>query len=259
MFAVFQTQGFREYMEDTVDVEEGFYKDYDFYAIFDGHGGDQVSKYLQMVFRKVLVQYMQHTEDVGVALMQSFNHITNNIKDESFAYQTGSTAIVMVKNSKQVWVANAGDCRAILKYFDKVQYQGRQISVDHKPNLPSETKRIEANNGVVVQDPFGTWRVNGNLAISRSFGDRYLYPWVISEPDIYSFNITEDMRAVILGSDGVWDTMSNDGVVSLANEVIKSNMSFNPPQVLQKITEAISVKAQQNGSSDNISVLFIII
>ena len=41
-----------------------------------------------------------------------------------------------------------------------------QVTVDHKPSLPTEKQRIEATGGWVHKN-----RVNGLLAVSRSFGD----------------------------------------------------------------------------------------
>ena len=56
-----------------------------------------------------------------------------------------------------------------------------QLTEDHKPNLPSEKRRIEAANGFVHNK-----RVNGVLAVSRSFGD-IMYK-------SYQENTNEDMK-----------------------------------------------------------------
>ena len=54
---------------------------------------------------------------------------------------------------------------------------------DHKPDDPEETKRIEASGGFVTLPP-KTYipRVNGQLALSRAFGDFQLKMSNISSP-----------------------------------------------------------------------------
>ena len=37
----------------------------------------------------------------------------------------------------------------------------------------------------------GAWRVNGNLGVSRSFGDRLEFPYVIAEPDVEMIEVRE--------------------------------------------------------------------
>ena len=59
-------------------------------------------------------------------------------------------------------VANAGDSRICLSKNGKEV----TISIDHKPTDEIELARIEAAGKFVNQG-----RVNGNLALSRAFGD----------------------------------------------------------------------------------------
>lgn len=66
----------------------------------------------------------------------------------------------------QLYVANLGDSRAVLCS------NGRAVAMseDHKPNREDERRRIEALGGRVIH--YGTWRVEGILAVSRAIGDR---------------------------------------------------------------------------------------
>lgn len=260
MYSVFQTQGGREYMEDVVKIVPSIYEDYDFFAIYDGHGGDNISKYLGTNFHSVLKANLKELHgNIKDALQLSFDQIGEYMKGQEIAQYCGSTALVVLKSPKDVWVANVGDCRAVLKCFHMPYYKGFPITDDHKPNNPSEKMRIEDAGGFIEQDKFGTWRVGGNLAVSRSFGDIYLHPSVTWKPDIFRFDITQDMRAVIMGSDGVWDTVSDQDAVNIANNIIKSNLMFDQLNILKLITKAISDEAQKRGSMDNISVIFIVI
>jgi len=61
IFSVSLAQGHRPYMEDTFIVEEikRFNKRYKCFGIFDGHGGDSISKLCKERFRSVLHKEME--------------------------------------------------------------------------------------------------------------------------------------------------------------------------------------------------------
>lgn len=78
------------------------------------------------------------------------------------AYQAGCTANVVLVTPTHVYVANAGDARCVLSEKGTAV----ELSVDHKPDLPSERSRVLAA-GHIVEDG----RVDGIIAISRALGD----------------------------------------------------------------------------------------
>lgn len=47
-------------------------------------------------------------------------------------------------------------------------------------------------------------RVNGQLAVSRAFGDKSLKSHLRSDPDVQNTNIDVDNDFLILASDGLW-------------------------------------------------------
>jgi len=75
---------------------------------------------------------------------------------------TGCTSNVVYINDKDIYCANAGDSRSILVSGNKVI----ALSEDHKPDCDEELKRIKKANHFVEDS-----RVDGNLALSRAFGD----------------------------------------------------------------------------------------
>jgi len=81
---------------------------------------------------------------------------------ETDVMHAGCTANVVMITKAEILCANAGDSRAVLSKKGKA----RDLSTDHKPDTPSEKKRIERANGFVEDS-----RVNGMLALSRSMGD----------------------------------------------------------------------------------------
>lgn len=65
----------------------------------------------------------------------------------------------------KIYCANLGDSRGVLKSGD----EAIPLSEDHKPDNPGETERINNAKHFVESK-----RVDGNLALSRAFGDFYL-------------------------------------------------------------------------------------
>lgn len=47
-------------------------------------------------------------------------------------------------------------------------------------------------------------RVNGQLAVSRAFGDRSLKSHLRSDPDVQNTDVDVDTEILILASDGLW-------------------------------------------------------
>lgn len=52
-------------------------------------------------------------------------------------------------------------------------------------------------------------------------GDRYLKPFVISEPEISFTKRDEEDEFLILASDGLWDVMSNEMTCEVARECLR--------------------------------------
>jgi protein phosphatase 2C family protein 2/3 len=66
----------------------------------------------------------------------------------------------MTKN--EIYVANAGDTRCVIAAKGKA----KDLSIDHKPDLPTEKRRVQRAGGFVEEG-----RVNGIIAVSRAIGD----------------------------------------------------------------------------------------
>lgn len=112
-----------------------------------------------------------------------------------------------------------------------------------------ERKRIKEAGGFITFN--GVWRVAGILATSRALGD---YPLkdkrlVIADPDILTFNLSDHKpQFLILASDGLWDTFSNEEAVSFIKE------RLGEPHFGAK---SITLQAYFRGSLDNITVIVI--
>ncbi|XP_011866543.1 PREDICTED: protein phosphatase 1L [Vollenhovia emeryi] len=158
----------------------------------------------------------------------------------------GTTALIALLEDNKLIVANVGDSRGVM-----CDERGNAIplSFDHKPQQERERRRINKAGGLVTFD--GVWRVAGILATSRALGD---YPLkdkklVIADPDILTFDLNDhNPMFIILASDGLWDTFSNEEAVAFVKERI------NEPHFGAK---SITLQSFYRGSADNITVVVI--
>lgn len=228
-------------------MEDDFVVTHDLCGVFDGHGGPKVSSYLAQNLQAAV----QNTQTLHTALAQLDEQV---LQIRHWSYQ-GSTAVVLYimtqHNDDVVWVANVGDSRAVLSH----QSRAVPLTRDHKPNDPHERARIEAAGGTVELDgfldpqgvPFGCYRVNGNLAMSRAIGDRSERPIVTAEPDICSFELTRDCDFVVLATDGLWDVMDNEEVVQYIHKYGQR----------EEVASWLVEEALRRGSLDNITVVIV--
>lgn len=244
MFNIITDQGLRPHDEDRHDVFYNIYKNLHYFAIFDGHGGDAVSTFLKIYFKDIIKNELlqNNGQNIEQCLMRSFSKM-NEIIPRNIGITTGSTALVIIKSQDKIYIANIGDCRAITNFKNKAL----PITIDHKPNLKREYERITKLGGLVLFDNYGTPRVNGNLAVSRSFGDFYLSPYVTWTPDIFTVDLNNNNNFLVACSDGLTDTLSNQEIVDI---VFKNNKNLNSTCI------ELLKTARLKGSGDNITVLF---
>ncbi|KAH6802513.1 Protein phosphatase 2C family protein [Perilla frutescens var. frutescens] len=142
------------------------------------------------------------------------------------AFNSGTTALTIVRQGDNVFIANVGDSRAVLGTTpsEDGNIAAVQLTIDFKPNLPQETERITECNGRVfcLPDEPGVHRVwlpheeSPGLAMSRAFGDYCVKDFgLISVPQITHRHITTKDQFVVLATDGVWDVISNEEAVTI--------------------------------------------
>lgn len=93
-------------------------------------------------------------------------------------------------------------------------------------------------------------RVNGNLNMSRALGDIDLkspLPLVLALPEVSVYQITPDVRWLVLASDGLWDVLCDAAAISL----IKNCKSA------KKASEVLVSKALKKKSNDNVTAVVV--
>ena len=137
----------------------------------------------------------------------------------------GCTANVMLVDyvRRKLVVANAGDSRCVMGHGGKCV----PLSFDHKPENPVEIERIYKAGSTITDG-----RVDGNLNLTRALGDlkykqqSHLKPEehpVTANPDIFEYDMPDDLDFVIMGCDGVWEQKSNEEMVAWFYKKLGSN------------------------------------
>ncbi|KAK7399752.1 hypothetical protein VNO78_10941 [Psophocarpus tetragonolobus] len=192
------------------------------YAIFDGHSGHEVAKYLQ-------------------------SHLFENILSETDFWENPVHAVKKACKAtddeilEHLLVANVGDSRAI----SCKNGRAKSLTVDHEPE--KEKDLIERRGGFVSQKPGNVPRVDGQLAMTRAFGDGKLKEHITAEPDVTIQKIDEDTEFIILASDGLWKVMTNQEACDCIRDVDDA----------KKASQKLVKEAKSLGSYDDISCIVI--
>ncbi|MQL81919.1 hypothetical protein Taro_014385 [Colocasia esculenta] len=218
-------------------------KELGLFAIFDGHLGDSVPAYLQKhLFANILKEqeFWSHPDRaISKAYDKTDKAILSHSSDLGRGGSTAVTAILI--NGQKLWIANVGDSRGVLAKGGQVM----QMTVDHEPS--AERGSIENRGGFVSNMPGDVPRVNGQLAVSRAFGDKSLKSHLCSDPDIRVEDITPDTELLILASDGIWKFVSNEEAVEIARKI-------KDPQAAAK---RLTAEALERESKDDISCIVV--
>ncbi|KAF8116754.1 hypothetical protein N665_0014s0018 [Sinapis alba] len=252
MYGVVSVMGRSRKMEDTVTVKPSLckpeinqQKPVHFFAVYDGHGGSQVSTLcsttmhtlvkeeveqpgwkfegggnddvVEEKWRGVMRRSFERMDELAMGTCMCSRTTTLCNCDPREAAISGSTAVTAVLTKEHIVVANTGDSRAVLCRNG----MAIPLSSDHKPDRPDERARIEAAGGrVLVVDGA---RVEGILATSRAIGDRYLKPIVAWEPEVTFMRREPGDECLILASDGLWDVLSSQLACDIARFCLRED------------------------------------
>ncbi|CAD8091952.1 unnamed protein product [Paramecium primaurelia] len=243
---------------------------YKFFAVCDGHGqyGHMVSNQIKQQLPKHLGKQLKETSDLDDQISKAFA-ITNKElwNSEIDTNLSGSTTVSLLIKKDMIYSANVGDSRAIMCRFDN-GWKVVELSKDQKPDDPQEKIRILDAGGRVEQQkdfhgngvgPFRVWlsyiQAPG-LAMTRSFGDKVgAQAGVIAEPEIKQFSISAQDQFIVIASDGVWEYMSNEEVMSIVIPFLEKD---NPDQAAERIIiEATQAWRRNSLARDDITCIVI--
>jgi serine/threonine protein phosphatase PrpC len=191
---------YRQSMEDIGVTLPDFIpeKKYSLFGIFDGHGGNDVVKYIKdrlpEIIKSNISKLNNNYDSIETILTSSFDKIDNELKFYDSEH-TGSTATILLFQDNIIYCANVGDSGAYIIYDNYL----KKISIDHKCSDPKEEARILNSGGKITKN-----RVMGQLVLSRCLGDLYCKKYGVSNiPDISMNKLDSDIKYVVIASDGV--------------------------------------------------------
>lgn len=203
---------YRQSMEDIGVMLPDFIpeKKFSLFGIFDGHGGNDVVKYIKNRLPEIIkanITKNDNYDSIENNLTSSFHKIDEELKFYDSEH-TGSTATILLFQDNIVYCANVGDSTAFIVYDNFI----KKISIDHKCTDPKEEERILLSGGKITKN-----RVMGQLVLSRCLGDLYCKKYGVSNiPDISVNKLEGNVKYVVVASDGVWDVVKENELLQLS-------------------------------------------
>ena len=245
---------------------------YNLFGVFDGHGpyghfaSQFVSKYIAAKLKnhpklKFLEQpsdiYHKIKEKNFILIEEIFLNADSQIQSEKFnSYLSGTTVVIVIQLEEHLVCANCGDSRAIIIIDEDynnnlINSKSIPLSIDCKPELLEEKKRIIKKGGVVEKSenelgegigPFRVWDGDNDypgLAMSRSIGDIAAKKvGVIPNPIIMEYTIDYFSKYLVICSDGVWEFLSNKEVMEISNKYyLRNDASGLCQKLIKKATQ----------------------
>ena len=264
-------------------------ENFSIFAVLDGHGphGHLVSKYVSQniidnITTNVLINSSKNVEDIYLSLKKNdFAIIKNafitadeNIKNMDFDVdESGTTCVLLIILGTHLICANVGDSRCILTYSENndpelSELKVLPLSIDYKIAIPEERNRIIKAGGLVEQlkdsmgeraGPFRVFKPGKDypgLAMSRSIGDAIAKKMgVIAKPGIIEHNLNGGIKFIVLGSDGIWEFLSNEDVRDIG-KVFYLNCEAN--DLCEELYNSSLIKWKCNDSTvDDITIIAI--
>ncbi|CAE7037320.1 unnamed protein product [Symbiodinium sp. CCMP2456] len=239
----------RAKMEDAVAVHSDV-AGHTCVAVFDGHGGDKAAKLAQELLPKQLDQHLRLASDKKKAIDDAFQAVESCMKQEladeaslsPSGTSSGTVACVALLQEKELLFVNLGDCRAVICDGAKVATK----TVDHSPEKNSGEKYRLQQLGVSIDGGY----VDGKVQVSRAFGDIECktgakISGLICKPEVTVVAVKESTEFVVLATDGIWDALQEQTVLTTARKVLRESRSS------EAAAQAVLESAAKVSKADN--------
>ena len=248
----------RKRMEDAVLIDHDV-SGYRVFASFDGHGGQQAVAHAKAILVSVLACCLKEIPNVEEALLATFSALDEEIiksaaEEEAKNISSGVVLCVVLHKDRHVYVANLGDCKAVLSR-DGI---ATQLMEEHAPHKSKKEEERLRQLGVEVD---GDGYVNGELAVSRALGDVHQQTGaklcgLSAIPDVMAFTVDDDamkdLEFLIVGTDGVWDGLRIQTAITTVRRCLRQGES--PATAASLLLE----EARKLHTSDNAAAIVVV-
>lgn len=223
-------------MEDRYTFKDYFCNDPQsgFFAIYDGYSGSMAAEKCARYLSELLenkVERIYHTsmkheninEEITMAFNEAFEEMDRillyGVEEQSRNRWSGCSALTCLLRGNNLYVANAGNIRAVLCRGDG---SIERLSNNHSPWDKKERHRIRKAKGDVSKSD-KTALVNGVVKSTRGLGnhgDPNLKTSVIRTPFVNCLTLEDADQFLILASNGVWEVFNEEEVILLLEDII---------------------------------------
>lgn len=290
-------KGPKEQMQDrhcsnylTIEHMTGVTKNIPFYGLFDGHGdnihGDECAEFLLNNFATTLAKKLQladldDSSSITKAINAGFLEVDALYRESTNRQYVGSTALVAFILDGILWIANAGDSRAVLSKNGEVSQLTRDAVPTTKIFKSALEKRgwsaryfwkdtesqeimctvVRPKNRLTKGAQVFPKCVNKNrsteptVSCARTMGDK-MFKGVSPLPKVTRLSLDDfkgsDECYLIMASDGLWDVVGSKESADILNDTVQ-NIDNDSMQV-KASAEALVKAGFESGAYDNTTV-----
>mmetsp|Transcript_37455 Transcript_37455/g.94165 ORF Transcript_37455/g.94165 Transcript_37455/m.94165 type:complete len:409 (-) Transcript_37455:28-1254(-) len=245
-----------------------------YFAIFDGHAGSEAAKFASENLCELLAAdrtalLSEPSEALRRALARTEEEWLERARSREWMDGTTAAVALVDRAGCRCIVGNIGDSEILLGSRGESGLTEYKIltEVHHLKRSPSEVDRVSSVGGRIWRGRLGHPKISPqvlSLSVSRAIGDLFfkdekytdgVLTGLSAEAYIATVEICAEQISdefLVIGCDGLWDTVK---YAEAADFVLERLHDKDDPQA---ISEGLVRLAREAGSSDNITVMVVV-